>query len=347
MSILIVSEPQDLHAQAVLRELARLGQEAHLLDFRDFPERMFLDMRLESGGKSAFNLCFQDGARIPMDSVRAAWWRRPQPFGLPVQGMEQMARHFALTETATAFQGMWQASRCLWVNDIVRDAAASHKVWQLDQASRIGLAIPDTRITSNPAVVRRFWEELHGEVVFKPFLQTFHSWRETRRLTGKELAALDSVRLAPVIFQRLVPGAADLRVTVIGSEVFSAAADLTKMEYQLDVRLNQQAYEQHRLPVEIQDKLLRLMRCLGLEYGAIDLRLTPEGEYVFFEVNPAGQFLFVEYACGLPITAALAKHLAAGKPSPYLPLPERAQEAEPRTGISLPTFGELPELAKV
>ncbi len=60
-------------------------------------------------------------------------------------------------------------------------------------------------------------------------------------------------------------------------------------------------------------KLLMLMRRLGLEYGAIDLRLTPDGEYVFFEVNPAGQFLFVEHACGLPISAALAGHLARGK----------------------------------
>jgi glutathione synthase/RimK-type ligase-like ATP-grasp enzyme len=55
------------------------------------------------------------------------------------------------------------------------------------------------------------------------------------------------------------------------------------------------------------------MRRLGLEYGAIDLRLTPDGEYVFFEVNPAGQFLFVEHACGLPISAALAARLAAGR----------------------------------
>jgi glutathione synthase/RimK-type ligase-like ATP-grasp enzyme len=55
------------------------------------------------------------------------------------------------------------------------------------------------------------------------------------------------------------------------------------------------------------------MRRLGLEYGAIDLRLTPDGDYVFFEVNPGGQFLFVEHACGLPISAALAAHLARGR----------------------------------
>jgi len=104
----------------------------------------------------------------------------------------------------------------------------------------------------------------------------------------------------------LVSGLADLRVTIIGDRVMSAALDLRKVDYQLDVRLNQQAYERHNLPAHMQHKLLLLMRQLELEYSAIDLRETPPGDYVFFEVNPAGQFLFVEHACKLPISEALA-----------------------------------------
>jgi hypothetical protein len=56
-----------------------------------------------------------------------------------------------------------------------------------------------------------------------------------------------------------------------------------------------------------------LIRRLGLEYGAIDLRLTPDGEYVFFEVDPSGQFLSIEQSSGLPISAAVATHLATGR----------------------------------
>jgi hypothetical protein len=51
------------------------------------------------------------------------------------------------------------------------------------------------------------------------------------------------------------------------------------------------------------------MKRLGLVYGAIDLRLTPEGRYIFLEINPAGQFLHIEYATGQPIAAALAQSL--------------------------------------
>ena len=48
------------------------------------------------------------------------------------------------------------------------------------------------------------------------------------------------------------------------------------------------------------------MQRLGLRYGAADFRVAPDGDLVFLEVNPAGQWLFVEYATGQPIAAALA-----------------------------------------
>jgi glutathione synthase/RimK-type ligase-like ATP-grasp enzyme len=104
---------------------------------------------------------------------------------------------------------------------------------------------------------------------------------------------------------------ADLRVTVVGERVMAAEADARGGEYAVDVRFNTGVtYRPHALPVEVERKLLALVRRMGLEYGAIDLRLTPEGEYVFLEINPAGQFLYVEQAAGIPIAAAVAEHLA-------------------------------------
>lgn len=316
MTILVISEPRDLHAQSVIQELPKYGaRDVVLLNFSDFPQRMSIDQHLPTVGADSFSLTLPGGRRLPLEALRSVWWRRPQGYGVPAQGMSPQDRQFALSESATAFQGMWQCTECLWVNDIIRDAAASHKPWQLHLAKQCGLTVPETLITNDPAQARAFWEHCSGEIIYKPFIQTFHGWRETRRLRPEELAKLESVRLAPVIFQRLIPGALDLRVTVIGEELFAAAVDLSKVDYQLDVRLNQQAYERHTLPAEVAQRLLTLMRRLGLEYGAIDLRLTPGGEYCFFEVNPAGQFLFVERSCQLAISDALARHLALGKPS--------------------------------
>ena len=79
----------------------------------------------------------------------------------------------------------------------------------------------------------------------------------------------------------------------------------------MDVRMNPKVrWSVHQLRDDIVTKLRQLMNRLELQCGAIDLRLTPEGEYVFLEINPAGQFLFVENATGLLIARALATHLA-------------------------------------
>jgi len=306
--ILIISAPRDAHAMAVQRHLERSGAACRILNLSEFPLLMDLTVSFETG-KQLLTLSRHHEWQIDLADVSAVWWRRPQPFQPPE--MTAPYRHFAMSESATAFQGTWQTMDALWINDPFKDAAASHKVWQLALASRCGLAVPETVITNDPNEARRFWAAHPGEVVFKAFSATYYAWRETRILRPDEQAMADSVRVCPVIFQKYVPAAADLRITAIGDDLFAAAATAT--DYEVDVRFNPSAkYVAHRLPSAVEEKLHSLMNRLGLEYGAIDMRLTPSGEYVFLEVNPAGQFLYIENATQLPISDALAKRLVEG-----------------------------------
>jgi glutathione synthase/RimK-type ligase-like ATP-grasp enzyme len=325
--ILIISAPEDVHAQAVLRALTQQGQDARLLNLSDFPMRMTVHMRLNDAA-SAFALRFPDDTVVRMDAVTAVWWRRPQPFGVPPQVTDPAHRQFAMSEAATAFQGMWQAHDALWVNNILRDAAAAHKPWQLDMARAVGLSIPETLITNSPDDARQFWQRHPGKVVYKAFSASYYAWRETRILRPEEEQLAGLVQLAPVIFQEYVPARVDLRITAIGERLFAAEAHSQDGEYAIDVRFNGDiTYQPHALPDAVERDLLALMRRLGLEYGAIDMRLTPDGEYVFLEVNPAGQFLYVEQATGLPIAEALAEHLARGVPASPVPTPAERAEA--------------------
>jgi len=219
-----------------------------------------------------------------------------------------------LSEASTAFHGVYESMNALWINPPARDAVAAHKPYQLAVAQSLGLEIPQTMMTSDPEEVRAFWRQCDGDVIYKQFLALPEAWSETRRLGEAETKVGDAaIRLAPVIFQQRVAAVADLRVTIIGDEVFAAAVDVRDLAYDVDVRMNLNAnYVAHELPDDVADKLRAMMRRLGLVYGAIDLRLTAEGRYVFLEINPAGQFLYIEQATGQQITAALAAHLAAG-----------------------------------
>jgi len=55
----------------------------------------------------------------------------------------------------------------------------------------------------------------------------------------------------------------------------------------------------------VQELCIRLVERLGLCYGAIDMILTPDGRYVFLEINPSGQYAWIEMQTGLPISAAI------------------------------------------
>ena len=147
-------------------------------------------------------------------------------------------------------------------------------------------------------------------MVSKPFLASIADWRETRLVEAEDLARLELVRLAPVIFQRRIQGV-DLRVTVIGDALFAAEIDARDSSYPVDMRMviGEAKIRAVDLPPVLSQRLLALMRRLGLVYGAIDLKQDEHGDYYFLEVNPAGQWQFVESRAGLPITQAHADAL--------------------------------------
>ena len=152
------------------------------------------------------------GRSLRLDEVQAVWWRRPQPFVLHDDLRGENRRIFAWREAREAFAGMWQSLDVRWVNNLARDEAAMHKPWQLTLAERLGLRVPRTCITSDPARARAFVESVRpGRAVFKSLRATRADWRATRLVRPKELGCLDVVRYAPVIFQEYVEAGVDVR----------------------------------------------------------------------------------------------------------------------------------------
>jgi glutathione synthase/RimK-type ligase-like ATP-grasp enzyme len=222
-----------------------------------------------------------------------------------------LTAEFALP-SAEALAGLWHALDAFWVNDPARDHVAHRKVLQLRRAQECGLTLPDTLITNDPARARMFVDG-HGyrDVVYKAFSALEHEWRETRLLRHEELGLLDYVRYAPVIFQEYVEAVYDLRVTIVGDSVFPAAIHSQETSYPVDFRMDMTnaTIRPVDLPADVEARLKDYMRALGLQYGAIDMRLRPDGTYVFLEINPAGQWLFVEQVTEQPIAATLARLL--------------------------------------
>jgi glutathione synthase/RimK-type ligase-like ATP-grasp enzyme len=116
-------------------------------------------------------------------------------------------------------------------------------------------------------------------------------------------------------FQERLPKALELRVTVVGNRVMAAAIDSQALprareDWRREGVALIEAWQPYTLPEPVQTRVLKLMDALGLNYGAFDFIVTPEGRHVFLEVNPSGEFMWLMHYPGLPIAEALADVLA-------------------------------------
>jgi glutathione synthase/RimK-type ligase-like ATP-grasp enzyme len=314
MAVLIIAQQRDEHAVAVKAHLERMGNEADVLDTSLFPEAAQLTMRYGCCNKQRSQRLEVQGRTLQLERYGSVWWRRPQLPRLSEQMNRQSHRAFAANEIHEATTGLWQTLDAAWINNPALDQIAQRKAYQLKIAQEVGLRIPATLITNDPAEARRFVDGRgYREIVYKSFSSTEEEWRETRLLREDEFYLLDHVRHAPVIFQHYVDARYDLRITAVGEHMFPAAIHSQETAYKVDSRIDigSAKVERVEIPDEVEERLRELKRRLGLVYGAIDMRLTPTGDYVFLEINPAGQFMYIEAATGLPIAAAMAEELHA------------------------------------
>ncbi len=320
--ILVISYPGEEHTDRVVAHLAEAGREVARIGLGEFPAQRQVDFHWPASGPPAWRIA-HEGGWIDLSRARAVWWRRVTDFALdPALGRGEGSA-FAHSETSQALHGVLDSLDCPWMNPRAADAAAHHKPYQWTIARQLGLKLPRTRVTTSPQAARDFIDSLHpSRVVFKAFLAAAHQWRETRLVEAQDLERLDLVRYAPVIFQEYVTGV-DLRITLVGHDIYAAEIDARHTSYAVDMRMviGEARLRAVTLPDGLQTRLRALQDRLGLVYGAVDMRRTQEGEYVFLEVNPAGQWLFVEERCGLPISQAVAGYLAraadAGQPTPH------------------------------
>jgi glutathione synthase/RimK-type ligase-like ATP-grasp enzyme len=269
--------------------------------------------------------------------VSAVWTRRPGRPTAQVSLGEAVVRDVVAQEGDLLVHGVWETLEVLHVPApaaVVRRAGL--KLRQLQLAARMGFAVPDTAIGNDPADLRSLYER-HPMIVTKrvgsgPLGSTpdghATAGRPTRPVRRRDLLHADDVRLCPVVVQEYIPKSLELRITVVGEDVFAVAIDSQRSAR---TRHDWRHYDQRTtamwafdLPHAVAERCRRLVGQLGLSYGAIDLILTPAGQYVFLELNPNGQYLWTEHATGLPVSQTLATMLTRASRRPVATQPRRA-----------------------
>ncbi|GLV53985.1 ATP-grasp ribosomal peptide maturase [Dictyobacter sp. S3.2.2.5] len=332
--IVIVSQVDEIHADEIILQLNAMGHEPIRLNSDDIPTALMASLSLENhtAGWAGSMTILTNGRRIDVEAIRSIWWWRPGAFRLPAD-LSVQEREFARDEIEHMFQGIWAALPCHWVSHPEHIRRASWKADQLLQATRLGFDIPRSLMTMNPDAARSFCESCVGKralykVLSDPFLAATtvaekypehmpeYGVASTTLITSADFSMLDGVRNAPCLFQEYLPRVLDIRVTVIGDDLFAAEIhsqdhEETKIDWRYsDANI---VYRKIALPAEVAERCMALVRHYNLHYCTLDLFLTPDGRYVFTEASPYGQFLFVEERVPeLRMTEALANYLARG-----------------------------------
>lgn len=233
------------------------------------------------------------GYHLPTERLKSIWWRRPKRPEISQEIKSLEIRKFCLTEADVFFRGFCSTLMIPIYNKPEAELAAQKPI-QLYYAKEVGLRIPNTIMSNDPEEIELFWKNNNSSCIFKAY--TSPSWQiaETRILTKDMLSELSLLKYAPIIVQEYIPKLADIRVSIFIDDVFAGESrthNSVEVDWRLDLKLK---WEHHELPNEVKEKLILLLKKLNLHSGAIDLILTPNGDYIFIEVNPSGQFLFLE-----------------------------------------------------
>jgi glutathione synthase/RimK-type ligase-like ATP-grasp enzyme len=316
--LVLVLTGQDDPMWPFVREACTPDQRPRLLLFpTDCPERARLSLDPVQG-RTRFVL---DGHPIDGSQVRAIWLRRAPPPAL--LNLDDELRRYCEQEYEYFFDSLEIGmAHALWVSKPHAIQRANNKALQLRTAARLNFAIGSTVFTNDPNELRRLLG-MDRHLVYKslrhPRVPVAGERRTvfTSRIDGRILEHAEGLTSCPAILQEFCDKQADVRVTVFGSRAFavridSQAGESSRTDFRFGAR--NLRHEQYPLPAAVELQCVRLVAELGLHFGAIDLGLSKEDTYVFFEVNPNGQWGWLEERTNLPMRRALLDLLFFGSP---------------------------------
>lgn len=317
-SVLIVTQKFDPHADSLIKLFKQRDVSFFRLNTDDF--HADLTTRASSdGGDILFSDRYGRSHSFP-SQTRSVWHRKPiDPAPLPGVRNDE-SKKVILQETLEylSYPGAIDGPR--WVNNPLANQRAQRKFPQLRLAQQLGLRIPRTLITNDPAEARSFQRQIAGPLLCKSMkAQAFasegtESFIFSRKMTADELEQnIEQIAHCPTLLQEYIEKDHELRVTVIGDALFCCRIDSQTVD---GARADWRQVDPFTVPHAIVDlepataaKLKQMLAHHDLRYGAFDLIVTPAGELVFLELNPNGQWLWIELITGAPLSEAMFRLL--------------------------------------
>ncbi len=309
--ILIVTYKNDYTADYLINKLNSHNVEYYRLNCEDILNQKISISNITSVATSINGIS-------KFDSV---WFRRVTLPDLNVTATKAECLYY-YAELEAFLSNLWFSIKAdRWLSLPSNIYQAENKLLQLEIASSIGFTIPKTLVSYDYDEIESFYLSCHGNIIIKPL----HSGRIeesqdrcgqifTSKVEKEDLNVLKDSHPLPNIYQENIPKDIEVRVTVVGSKIFAASVDSkVNLNTQTDWRKEKLRFENFFLPETVEEQCVSLVKKLNLNFGAIDLIRKPDGEFVFLEINPNGQWVWIEVDTGLNISDAIIRFLTTNE----------------------------------
>lgn len=317
-SVLVVTSSFDEHADIMCQK------------FEDFGAFVF---RFDADNLDRYEICLtptppflslEDKKRqkkILAADVSSVWYRRPSPDRKFDKKLDGDSLKFFRGETKEWVKSITLSlKRAFWVTSPWLLYEARIKSNQLFVANSVGLSIPKTLIGRDQELVKKFFTECPNGMIAKslkaPYVESKDSYYTLRTQEIMQTDLNDpSLFICPTIFQERISTLYELRVVVIGKRLFCFKA-VPKEKTFLDIRtggLMNVEYAPHEIAPSLSRKIIRLVDYFGLPFSSMDLLVDEDGKEFFIDLNPNGQWLWLEYSTGIVMSDLFAEMMVKGK----------------------------------
>lgn len=313
--VLFISNKSDLTTDFVVREVQREQIEFYRLNTEEIGITVFITLDISKGDYYLYDRRLD--VKHDIKSFTSVYYRRPEVREVKDGDLTDAERQFIKIEHFQTLEGIYSIlENAYWISPVKAIRNAENKILQQILAKKIGLRVPNGVITNVAEDLNAFWEENESDCVVKSIRSGQVGINETEKIAYTSilegLPTKEQIAVAPTYLQRNIKKLYDIRVTVVGSRLFSTAIMSQECEEtQTDWRKGEHVlpYQEIQLPEELEKKCLQLLKYLQLEFGAIDFILGKDGEYYFLEINPNGQWAWIECRTNYKIAAEIAKLL--------------------------------------
>ena len=294
--ILIITLAQDLHALEVFSAIKKLGyKNVHIVETDKISTQCPLSIRI---GKSknqliSSKITTNNGEIVNIEDCKTIWVRRPFAEQIDDKDRSPSELEYISNECKSGIGSIISASNFKgnWVSHPDATIKSSDKILQLKTALEVGFKIPKTLVSQSKKDILEFYKECNRKIIVKPLLGVSDKFLETKQLKNPNSVSKEAYTICPAIYQELIPGHKHIRLNSFGSYKKAALIEADNLDWRSNLNI---PISEWTIPASLAKSIDNILERLGLAMGVFDFKLNDKDELVWFEVNPQGQFLFLE-----------------------------------------------------